>query len=373
MDNEERKAIEKLMGAIFKESDSDIVKEEKPMPIQRRINRFMSLEYWIETTPLSKFTAEIEKRIIGQPNVRLVCANVYAFLKAVIYNRQHSSNMMIAAPSGSGKTETYRALKDYFESNMINLPVLLIDTTQLTPAGYKGSNIDELFAPLLESGKEKPIALIFLDEFDKRIISQESHHGEMNQAVQQVLLSILEGSSISIRRMGVQTIKTDNILFFGLGSFDAFRKKITEKHDFGFERCRQKEDVYFNQIERNDLIDMGASYELIGRFPHLINYEPLTEEAIDRIVRKIIRETEETYDCNIIVTPDFMDEMHEMAASKYGCRSLRNKIIGDTLKTYSEAHNDACEDRLDKMLEITLGADMAVYEWVDNELSGLIV
>lgn len=75
--------------------------------------------------------------------------------------------------------------------------------------------------PLLEEGSDGT-GIVFLDEFDKKLLPSYSSQGEnINAAVQSQLLTMIEGRIIRINRYEIDTNKT---MFVGLGSFDEYRK-----------------------------------------------------------------------------------------------------------------------------------------------------
>lgn len=81
---------------------------------------------WLEGNPYQELLEYMKSRVMGQENIAIVVANVYNYLKNVsipdtgmeMPTHGNCNNMILAAPSGSGKTETYRAFKDYFKKRI---------------------------------------------------------------------------------------------------------------------------------------------------------------------------------------------------------------------------------------------------------------
>lgn len=52
--------------------------------------------------------------MLGQEEVELIVANIYNYISVLACKKKTNHNMLLAAPSGCGKTEIYRALRDLF-------------------------------------------------------------------------------------------------------------------------------------------------------------------------------------------------------------------------------------------------------------------
>ncbi|WP_097076648.1 P-loop NTPase family protein [Pseudobutyrivibrio ruminis] len=102
---------------------------------------------WLSNVKLEEFCAEIESKVIGQKTINRILANIHSYLYCVAYNKPINHNMLLAAPSGTGKTETYRVIKAYFKNHIPLLPVNIFDVSQVTPTGYKGEDVKNILAP----------------------------------------------------------------------------------------------------------------------------------------------------------------------------------------------------------------------------------
>ena len=102
---------------------------------------------WLEGNPYQELLEYMKSRVMGQENIAIVVANVYNYLKNVsipdtgmeMPTHGNCNNMILAAPSGSGKTETYRAFKDYFKKRIPALRLTISDVSNLTATGYRGA------------------------------------------------------------------------------------------------------------------------------------------------------------------------------------------------------------------------------------------
>lgn len=293
-----------------------------------------ALKTWTQKVTYPMFVKAISRIVIGQEALEDILFNIYLYLLSCADGRSISNNILMAAPSGCGKTETFRALKQYFSLEIPGLPVVQIDVTGLTPSGYVGGSVNEIIEPLI-SLKSDGTALIFLDEFDKCLLPQFlSGKTELNHEVQNELLTLIEGRAID-----KTNIHTGRSMFIGMGAFDVFRRNRTEKAagrcSIGFTAATPTEidstDMHYKPISMNDLKDQGAIPELLGRFVNIFNYHKLSDEAIDKIIDKNVHSMSDGLKIPIVISPDMRSHLHEMANSEFGCRQI-----------YNELHNCAC-------------------------------
>ena len=322
---------------------SDIFLEERMNmvpPTEQNLKK--QIQNWLKRNPYRELLFYVRSRVMGQEDVSKVTANVYNYLENVSdpvtgnMTRGNRNNMILAAPSGSGKTETYRALKDYFSDQIPALIINIIDVSSLTPTGYRGAEPSSIVAPFIRLG-EQPIGIVFLDEFDKMCTpSYSANHGDVHLEVQNNLLTIIEGARIETKR---GYVNTSNLLFIGTGSFDLFRKRREneKKTSIGFQKQEYAETEHSAPITRENIISAGGSYELIGRFSYIINYHPLDQETVINIIRRECEDISADFKCEINMEPQALTELCEKANSKFGCRLLGSLIRDSVLNAFSEA------------------------------------
>lgn len=294
---------------------------------------------WINNVKFSDFSKEIKSRVIGQEKVDLILADVYNYLENISLGKKINNNALMAAPSGCGKTETYRALRDYFKVHIPDLPIAQIDISIITEEGITGGGTELLTMPLMDS-ELGGYGIIFMDEFDKKIIPLFAEGSNMNAGVQSQLLTIIEGRCVEEIIEGKATgysIDTSRTMFIGLGSFNESRetKKKESNSRLGFCNDNQnKHTDYFEEITREDMIKMGASYEMIGRFPLIINYHALSYDAVDKIIDKITDEISDALNFKIKLTDDMRQHLHKEANGVYGCRMIDSLIRSISMEKY---------------------------------------
>ena len=301
---------------------------------------------WIITDPYMEMLSYVQSRVMGQEDIVSVVTNIYTHLRRMIgqtlnmrmQTRSGSNNMLLCAPSGCGKTETYRSLRNYFKTEIPELTISQVDVSVITEEGIVGAGSSILVDELMENGTNG-YGIVFMDEFDKKLIPSFAEGANTSAAVQNQLLTIIEGREVPFILNGQPTgyyIDTSNTMFIGLGSFNESReqKKNAAKNNLGFGARTQDNDM-FDEITREDMIKMGASYEMIGRFPLIVNYHKLSEEAVDKIIDKTLETLRLAYQLPIELDADMRTQLHEFANGVYGCRMLDSSIRDQVIKQYT--------------------------------------
>jgi ATP-dependent protease Clp ATPase subunit len=215
------------------------------------------------------------------------------------------------------------------------MPVYQIDMTSITEEGFKGSDTKAMVKPLLEQESTNGIGIAFLDEFDKKLMPTYASSGQnVNAVVQAQILTTVEGRIFAADN---KTIDTTNTLFIALGSFDECRKKKKEiiRH-VGFGQENEGGADHYTSITRKDMIKLGASYELIGRFPIIVNFQPLEDAVVDNIIDMMVRAMRRDLLIYIQISPEMRQYMHASANSKYGCRLLKGMLYEAVMPAYGK-------------------------------------
>ena len=293
------------------------------------------IKEWLKETSYNDFCDAITSVVIGQPETENVLICVYNYLENISMGKPHNSNVLLAAPSGCGKTETFRALKRYFADKIPALTVAQVDMTQITEQGFKGGDTRDMLLPILKDGNGG-IGLLFLDEFDKKLIPSYSNGMNVNAAVQAQILTVVEGREFEDEKLKV-TIDTSKTMFIGLGSYDSLRTQKEENcaKSMGFFSSDKEEVGHYDAITRADMIELGASFELIGRFAMVVNYYELGNEAFERVVDKLAKKCSEEIGMEICVGKDMRSFLKEKLSSQFGCRSFESTLKEALLPAYS--------------------------------------
>lgn len=209
--------------------------------------------------------------------------------------------------------------------------------TQITEEGFKGHDTNDIVKPLFDKYTDG-IAIVFLDELDKKLLpSYDNNRNDVNAAVQSQILTLIEGREVMSKEDSDLHINTANIMFIGCGSFNHMREvkqRESDKHSIGFNLEEKKKADHYDDITMKDVIDQGASYELLGRFALLVNYHKLSEDAINSIVDDMVEKVGKGLGTEIVVSDKMRGQLQESANSEYGCRRIMSIIQETTMRPY---------------------------------------
>ena len=336
----------------------------------------------IDFTPKS-IVDKLNEYVVSQDKAKKVLAvTIYNHYKKIILNKQDKhikkSNLLLVGPTGTGKTYLLKQV-----SSMLQLPFITIDTSQLTPRGYKGSSISDAWARLYnkcEGNVERmQNAIVYLDEVDKMFSANSSAAKEFYSAIQSELLKILEDGEISFTinsnygKDTEVTIDSSNMLFIFGGAFSGIesivekRLGLSTKNSIGFGSnsnviSLDKKKELISQTKVEDLVEYGLLPEFVGRISNIVNLEPLTEtdlvnimtntkdnvisqyktlfefdgvkltfepDALKEIAKKAIENNTVARGLNTIVDSAMLDLMYDIPESNIkSCKITKNFING---------------------------------------------
>ena len=329
-----------------------------------------AIRTWLHNTSFETFASTIEKQIIGQKELRPLLFIIYNYLECIVYGRPIKHNVILAGPSGCGKTELFRALREYF-SKEIGLSVTCSDLSNITTTGFKGAEPNSILQPYASGDNCCGYGIIFLDEFDKRLIPQYagsgSNQSNVSVEVQNSLLKIVEGANVTFDKSA--SVDTENLCFIAMGSFAYVRKKRYEEEKvtspIGFSRNEERDEIEkrkdpYLPIEKKDITENGATIELMARFPYVVNFSPLQEDALVTLIDKVRKDVEKTLvRAEIILEQPMIDFLKENCKTEYGVRYVDDLVRDRAIRAYMEAMSELA----DEFAEI----DAMIHDGIKNQ------
>ena len=332
-EDEESEITEEDIKKMLKEIKEEYEREKQMEKNNRSLGIRGQIAEWLKRVSYPEFQNAICETVMGQEGVEYILMSIYYYLSALASGKRHHNHVLVAAPSGCGKSATYLAVRDYFSKEIPSLVVQRTDVSNITETSYRGDDPVTILSPLFERvPNENGEGILFLDEFDKKMVPSTTSRGEnTNLAVQGQLLTMLEGCCYHEPNNTEKTVDTANTLFIAMGSFDEVRRKRRIKADdskisIGFNHSDEEAYDHFEEITKEDILKLGSTYELMGRFPMVINFHPLTKEVVKEIIQAECRKIESLLDTNIKLDPSFLKELEKEMNGPLGCRVFYNRI-----------------------------------------------
>ena len=241
-------------------------------------------------------------------NIALDVATLFIFRNA---GKDLTSPMvrLLIGETSSGKTYLMQTLQK------INVPVFFIDGSELTEAGYKGTNLDNALGRVLSSEEKYPV--IFIDEFDTKLKPSYGMAGvDNNRPIQKNMLTLCAGTYPGL----------ENALVYLAGAFsDLFSIKRAVA---GRYHIPQKKDLL---VTRQDILRYGMMNELLSRIK-VFQLNPVDPAMIRDILYsgensplKVGKEKAKMFGITINYSDGFLEEtLQDVWSDDPGIGGIRN-------------------------------------------------
>lgn len=303
--------------------------------------------------------------IIGQEKAKKT------IISSIITNKLGDSKSknacLLVGPTGSGKTLIAETVSEYFK-----VPILIIDTTQLTVPGYVGSNIEDFLNQLIIKAngdiKKAEEGIVVFDEIDKK--GSEKNDDVSGKGVLNTLLPFLSGTTYNVKYNGKNIpFDTSKLTIFATGAFTDVAKYKNGSSNYtetkiGFNRENStivSEDIKYPKFEIEDFVKYGnMPIELMGRFSNIIQLDGHTKKSLKTILIDSKRSQLIAYknilnkiNVDLTWTEDYLDAVAEKALNlKTGARSLKATVE----ESISEARWEIFEN-MEKYRQIILSKE----------------
>lgn len=258
---------------------------------------------------------KLHERVIAQDEAVVIISEAMRRLRSGMTTSDRPMSFLFLGPTGVGKTETAKALADFYyhgQKNMIRLDMSeYSDETGLlrllgAPPG-QGQERGELTDKI----HDNPASLVLLDEFEKA-----------NPAIHNLFLQVLDDGRLTDNK-GV-TVSFRNAII--IATSNAGSEFIREEMEKGTKVDKQFQHKLLDYLQSHGIFKP----ELLNRFDAVVTFKPLGNEQVLQVINLLLKELSERLSDQDI-TLKFDDAVIEKIAQEgidqeFGARPLRRYI-----------------------------------------------
>lgn len=297
--------------------------------------------------PEPEFETAFEKTPFDEGEVEWTPQMIYEYLDEHVYRQEKAKkaaaimlynhlkgrrrNMILAGPTGCGKTEIWRSLQKRFPF------IKIVNGPQIACDGWKGSyHMKDIF--MEEPAEKARKMLVVIDEADKLFEPSIGAAGvDYARKIQNEFLKIMDGDKVEFVSEGNDAKKTtvdcSHVSFVFCGSFETLLQNRDDKPaTIGFFQNADSDEEE-DSITIEDLVEYGnVRREIAGRIQQIVALNALTVDDFEHILNSRkqmspIRQLEKLYMVNLSVDEKTKRILAEKAAGKnLGCRYMRSQL-----------------------------------------------
>ena len=310
----------------------------KDLLIEKALNKIVPLDTQKET--LDKLASLISLHL------RKLCA----IESGIDPNTLPNNSLLVLARTGCGKSHLIKSLAD-----VAGLNVFTIDSSALSPEGYKGTTLSQLFSLAKQSCTDEEkfnSSIVIIDEFCKmKFRSGETSNPQFN------LLQVIEGKGIAsdLGNSRTEFIDTRKMLFIFSGAFDGLediiKLRIKGRNTIGFvnNTITEDENEYLKHATLDDVKQYGFNAELLGRIGAIHYIPPLSKEDYTKLLKSPKGSYIEKYsqlfkisDVKLNIDEKACEKIAEISTSLgTGARAVGTVLQNALNPTFSEIDNDS--------------------------------
>ncbi len=330
---------------ILKEEERKKTKEKEAMP------KVVLPQGKIQAKEMKAF---LDRFVIGQEEAKRMVISALV-MNQLSESPEDRTSCLLVGPTGSGKTLIAETVSKY-----LDIPIEIVDITQITVPGYVGGNLEDGLSRLLMKAngnlEKAEEGVIVFDEIDKK--GTEKNDDVSGRGVLHTLLPFIQGTTYNVKYNNkVVPFYTGKLTVFATGAFTEVanqkRKKGSgqgyHKTTIGFNTSLEspkKEDIVYPILTPEDFVTYGnMPDEIMGRFTTIAQLQGQTKESLKRILIEaenspLLSEKKKLEKLGITLgwTEGYLDAVVEEALKRAtGARSLKSTIEKSILDARWEA------------------------------------
>ena len=350
---DERRRAEKEKNAAEEKEKTDVEEaadEEEEKKYREEVKNVMEKF----SSPL-EIKAELDKYVVGQEHAkRSISMVLWHHIRSMEKDDETTGqSILFLGNTGSGKTMIAKKIAE-----ISGLPCVLTDASRLTENGWRGGDMEDVFARLFMKGRLARYGIVIFDEFDKLVKMGLNSAGEdVGKERQSIFLDIMEGvTMVDTGSKKYREYETKHILFIFTGAFGAMmeaRKKASR--GFGFRNDAGAESGLPEGKDtelRKELVGTGVLPELVGRLTCIEELSVMNEEEMYRAVTgspdselyKAREYVPSVYRKELVINEDYVrsivSKMREASLGVRGCNNYFREKIMQLLFTSYEKEED---------------------------------